>query len=101
MAVALVDDLGVVRLPGAGAFLDVARVRPEAHGAALVDDVFLRVHEADDRIRPARRELHRIRLLHAADGPRVLDRRALHAEAEAEERDLFFAGPADRRDLPL
>jgi hypothetical protein len=54
----------------------------------------------DDRVRRLLVELVEF-AFRPADVARVLDDRHLHAEADAEERDLVLAGVADRLDLPF
>ena len=78
---------------------DDARVRAEAHRAALLRDALLRLHEVDDGMRRLRIELRRVRIRPADDIARVLDRRTLHPQADAEERDLVFTRILDREAL--
>src|SRR5690606_14945488 len=73
----------------------------QAHGASLVGDGLLLVEQADHRVRCVLAELRGVRAFEAYHVPGELDRRALHAQADAEERDLPFAGEADCFDLAL
>ena len=57
MAMALADLGLAVDLGGARAAREPARIRAEAHRAAHVGDVLLRLHERDDRIVALGREL--------------------------------------------
>ena len=57
-------------------------------------------HQADHRL-ARRAEFGRVRLLDAAEVPRRLDHRHLHAEADAEIRDLALAREPRRADLAL
>ena len=50
MAVALVGDLGAVRVAHLRALLEACRVQAEAHRAALVGDIGLVGHEVDHRV---------------------------------------------------
>src|SRR6185312_14659123 len=70
-------------------------------GAALVLDVALLGQEIDHVVGRARIELGGVGPLEAAHVPRVLDDRALHAEADPEVGHALLARVADRLDLPL
>ena len=95
MAMALVDEVRAVRFLRMRAVGQRARIRAEAHRAALLLDALLRFHQRDDRMRRLRIELRRMCISHAADVAGKLDDRALHAEAEAEEWDFMLAGIFD------
>ena len=94
----LVDAIGLLRMR---ARRELARIGADTHRAALVLDTLLALHERDDRVRRVGVELRRMGIGHAADVARELDDGALHAEAEAEERDLVLAGILDGLDLAL
>src|SRR5688500_8975614 len=49
--VALVDQEGAVKVGGFGADGQLARLGPEAHSAAFVNDIFLLVEEGDNWMR--------------------------------------------------
>ena len=101
VAVALVDDLGVVGLPHDGVGPQHRRVGAEPHRAALVDDLALVVHQVDDGVRGGVVELRRVGAGQADDVAGVLDHGALQAEAQPEERDLVLPGVGDGGDLAL
>ena len=100
MTMTFIDDfLVAVEFSCLGAFFEFARVDAEAHGAAFFGDVFLVGHEIDDRIWCIRYEFGGVSVFHAAYVSCVFDDGALHAEAEAEERDLVGACVLDGGDL--
>src|SRR5262245_24916151 len=101
MAMALRGLAAVVDLPRQRSLGEHAGVAAEAHRAALLREPALRCHEVDDGMGRLRVDLRRVGPLEAADVPRVLDDRHLHAEADAEERDLVLARVAHGRDLAL
>ncbi len=75
--------------------------RAEAHRAAHVLDVLLLGQQVDDRVRRLGVELGGVGAGHAADVARELGHGALHAQADAEERDLVLAAVLDGLDLAL
>ena len=92
------------------AAVDLARVRPfgeldglraEAHRAAEILDLLLLGQQVDHRIRRLGIHLRRVRAVEAADVPRELRDGDVHAEADAEVRDLVLARDAAGEDLPL
>ena len=99
MAVPFIDDLFAVERSRFRSGSEFARIKAEAHGAALVGDVFLVGHEVDDGVRAVRRDLAGIGVCHAAHVAGKFDDRALHAETQAEERHFVFPRPADGGDL--
>src|SRR4051794_10945561 len=99
MAVALVDLLHSIRLPRDRTFLQRARILAEAHRAAERVDADQVAQLVDDFVRRLIIELGRIRADHPHHVARELDRRALHAEADAEKRDALFARVTDRAQL--
>ena len=101
MPVPLVNDRLAVRVARTRALLDLDRLRTEAHRAAEVLDLLLLGEQVDDRERRLGVHLGRVRTLHAADVPCELGHRDVHAEADAEVRDLLFARHTAREDLPL
>ena len=91
MAMALADLVRAIRFFGMRALREDAGIRAEAHRAALVLDALLRLHEVDDRMIRLGVELRAVRVRHTADVAGELDDSTLHAEAEAEERDVMLA----------
>ena len=81
-----------------GARRQLALVGPEPHRPAELRDLALGVLQADDRVGRFLVELGRVGVGQAEDVAGVLDRRALEAEADAEERDAVLAGEVDRLD---
>src|SRR5271156_2193370 len=74
-----------------GTCFEFARPRAEAHGAAHFIHAEQFAEFVDDAIRSGGIEFGAIGMFDARNLPSVLDRRALHAETDAEERDLFLA----------
>ena len=101
VAVALVDHGLAVDLARGGALVQLDRVGAQAHRAAHVRDLLLLGQEVDDRVRRLGVELGRVRAVHADDVARELRDRHLHAEADAQERDLLLAGDPRGGDLAL
>src|SRR6266545_4672825 len=101
VAVALLDELGAVKLSRLRPVPERAGVAPEPHRPALVCDPLLALHERDDRVRGLVVELERVRPVEAEHGPPELDDGHLEPEADAEERDLLLPRPAGGEDLPL
>ena len=101
VAVALVDERLAVGLVCARAAAQLDRLGAQAHRAAHVLDVLLLGQQRDHGIERVGIELRRVGAVHAADVARELDDRALHAEADAEERRPRLAGVAHSRDLAL
>src|ERR1051325_3023362 len=95
MAVPLFDRIRRVRLAGERAVAQERRVLAEAHRAAEGVDADEIAQLVDDLVRRLVVELRRVRADHARYVARELDRRALHAEADAEVGDLALAGVAD------
>ena len=79
----------------------MARVLAEAHRAAEGVDADQIAQLVDHFVRRFVVELGRVRAEHPHDVARELDRRALHAEADAEVGDFLFARIADRAQLPF
>src|SRR5579872_35612 len=79
--------------------LDHAWPRAEAHGAALLRDIFLRVHDVDDLIRRLGIDLGRVRLGQAEQIPRGLDDHHVEAIADAEDRHAILARVTNRANL--
>src|SRR5207247_10881951 len=77
------------------------RVESEPHRAALGGEPALLGREIDDEVRRRRVELGRARAVEAADVSRVLDHRALHAQADAQVRYTPLACVTNRLDLAL
>src|SRR5256714_1622392 len=82
--------------------LPPARTDPcEAHRAAEGVDADEVAQLVDHLVRRLVVELGRVRADHAADVARELDRRALHAQADAEVGDALLARVADGAQLPF
>ena len=88
-----------IKLRRQRALLHHARVGPEAHRAALLGHALLLLHQVDDRVRRLLVELGRVRVRPAQHVAGIFDHGTLHAEADAEERDLVFARILDREAL--
>ena len=82
-----------------GAFPQVARVFAETHRAAEGVDADEIAQFVDHFVRRLVVELGRVRADHPHDVARKLDRRALHAEADAEVGDALLAREADGAQL--
>src|SRR5690606_17983542 len=84
---------------------ELGGVAAEPHGAAHValagDDVLLVGHGGDDRVLGVGVELGGVGVLQPGEVAGGLDDHALHAEADAEQRDLVLPGVADGADLAL
>src|ERR1051326_8439381 len=83
------------------AFREIAGKRPQAHGAAELVDAFQLAQFKDDARRCGRIELGRVGMFHATDVASVLDHHRLHAEADAEIRNLVLARIANGVDHAL
>src|SRR5207245_9658799 len=79
----------------------LAWVGAEPHSPAHLLDSLLRAHQRDHRVLAFGLELARVGVGELADVARELDDRRLQAEANAQERQLVLAGPADRLQHPL
>ena len=79
----------------------LGHVGAEPHGAALVVDVALRLHEVDHRVRRGRIEFGRVRPLEVEDVAAEVDGHALEAQAEAQAGNLLLTRIAGCGDLPL
>ena len=101
MAVALGDGGALVHGVGLGTGNEVGDPGAETHGAPEVDDLFLLLEKADDGVGGAFVELGAVGIVPAADVAGELDDGDLHAEADAEEGDVVFAGVAGGGDFPL
>src|SRR3989475_5750191 len=96
VAVALAHLRGAVHMRDARAGAQLAGVGAEPHSPAHLLDAFLRAHQRDHRVLAFGLELARVGVGELADVARELDDRRLQAEADAQERQLVLAGPADR-----
>ena len=76
-----------------------ARIRPQAHGAALWQVAFLVRHEVDDFVVALGVELGGVSVLKAQHVARELDDGGLHAQANAEIRQVVFTGVFRRDDF--
>src|SRR2546427_4889921 len=99
MAVALLDDALPVQARREAPLPEDDRIEAQAHRAALVGDGPLLRQEVDDPVRRLRIDLRGVRAGEAAHVPRVLDHRALHAQADPEVRHAPLARVAHRFDL--
>ena len=78
MAMAFVDDEGAVKLSCLRADGELARLRAEAHRAALLGDFALRVKERDDGVRGVFVELGGVRFLQFQNAAGKFNRGNLH-----------------------
>ena len=101
MTMALANHLLPIGSKGIGILLHLARICPQAHGAALVLHVYLRSHQIDDRILGLGVKLSAVGTIHAADMAGKLDNGTLHAKAQPQERQLVLTGILDCLDLAL
>src|SRR6266508_678872 len=97
----LVHDLLPVGCRGPGPRHQVAGLCAQAHGPTEVGYVLLLGQEVDHRVEGRRVELRGVRALEATHVPRVLDDRALQAQAQAEERHTTLPRVMDRLELSL
>src|ERR1700723_1037566 len=95
MAVALGNLHRAIGFGREGAGLEFAGPRSEAHGAAHFVHTEKFAEFVDDAIRSGGIEFGAISVFDMRNLARVFDRRALHAETDAEERDFFLAGVGD------
>src|SRR5207244_1941988 len=93
------DEAGEQRVRPRGAQL--AGVGAEPHCAAHFLDAFLRAHQGDHRVLAFGLELARVGVRELADVARELNDGRLQAEADAEERQLVLARPANRLEHSL
>ncbi len=101
VAVALADfglSVGGARV---AAFGEIAGIGSEAHGAAELVDAFQFAQLIDDAIGSGWIELGGIGVGEAAYVAREFDHQGLHAEADAEVRNLGFARVADGDQHPF
>ncbi|MCY1238398.1 hypothetical protein D9M72_511350 [compost metagenome] len=103
VAVPLADLGGAVGLGDDGAFVQLGFVEAQTHGAAevalAVNDVQLLFHGGDDRVLGVRFEFAGRCALKAHHVPGVFDDHALEAQAQAQDRQLGFAGKLERAQL--
>src|SRR4029077_556639 len=88
VAVAFADVRASVCAEGRGIFLDLARPRTEAHGAAHFVHAQKFAQLVNHAMRRLRVELGAVRAGKAYNVARIFDRRALHAQTNAEKRNL-------------
>src|SRR5690606_24676633 len=89
MTVPLLNKGFTVGQMGFAAFLYTTVVRAESHGASLIRNFFLSLHHVDNRIFGLGIELSRIGV-QANNVTGELHHSTLHAQANAEERDLVL-----------
>src|SRR5215472_583076 len=95
MPVALADLQFPVRFVRERARLEFARPRAQSHGAAHFVHAEQFAQFVNYAIRRLRIEFRAVRLLQSRDVARILDRRALHPQANPEERHFVFARVLD------
>src|ERR1700735_2893231 len=81
--------------------LQYGRIGTEAHRAALVRDVLLRVHYMDDGIGTVGRVLRSVRALEPEQVARRLDHHHVQPVADSENRHAILARIADRANHAL
>src|SRR5207253_4444281 len=86
---------------GSRALLDRARITSQAHGAALVFDAALIVHEINNGRWALRQEFGAVGVAQAGNISGKFNDRALHPKAKPQERNPLFAGVLDGRNLSL
>src|SRR5690242_2817334 len=86
MAMALRDPVAPVERTGNRAGLDHARIRAQAHRAALLIDVLLLFHDVDNRVGRALVDFARVGALEPQYVARVLDHHHLQAKTDTENR---------------
>ena len=101
VAMALVDDGFAVGRVGARPLLHVDGVGAEAHGAAEIFDLLLLGQEVDHRVGRLRVHLGRVGAVEPDDVPGELGDGDVHAETDAEIRNVALARDAAGGDLPL
>src|SRR5438094_8721596 len=90
-----------IRFKGSRALLDRARITSQTHGAALVFDAALIVHEINDGRWALRQEFGSVGVEPAGNSAGKFNDRTLHAQAKPQERNPLFAGVPDGRNLSL
>src|SRR4030042_717791 len=98
---ALRDPERAIGLMSKGTLDKVAAILAQPHRPAHVAIPVQLAPADDDLVRGVRRELRAVGFLQPGERARVLDRSALHAQADAEEGDLVLAGVRDGPDLAL
>src|ERR1700690_105887 len=96
MAMALGNFQRAIRFIGKRAGLKFARPRAQAHRAAHFVHAQQFAQFVNHAIRRRRIELRAVRIFDSRNLPRIFDRRALHAQANPEERDLFLPRVGNR-----
>ena len=87
-----IDDFILIGGIGQGSWHHFAGINPQAHRAALVNDIGLLWHQVDDRVGCQRGKFTAVGIGDLADVAGIFDHSALHAEAQTEERHLVFPG---------
>src|SRR3954453_18231673 len=101
MTVTLMHDGLPIGLVGARAFADFDRLRTESHRPAEVLDLLLLGKQIDHGMRRLRIHLGRVGPFETEHVPRELGDGHVHAETNAEVRDLTLARDTAGEDLPL
>lgn len=101
MAVALANIGLAVYLVGTAAGLDGTIVCTKTHRASLIGDIFLILHDVDDRVWSSMIHLGAVGLLPTEDVAGELDDGHLHTEADAEERNIVLTSVTSGDDLAL
>src|SRR5579863_1680626 len=91
MAMALGNFSRAVGIGGEGAWLEFARPRPQPHGAAHFVHTEKLAQLVNHAVRRGGIELGAIGAFELRNLPRILDRGALHAQADAEKWNLVLA----------
>ena len=95
VAVTLLDVLRAVSLVSLAALLQDTFVGAQTHGAAHVGDGLLLLHDVDDVMRCFFVHFAAVSVGQSQDIPCELDGHALHAQTDAERRDVVSAGVLD------
>ena len=91
MTMTFADDFGLIDFSHLAARFQFAFVASEAHGAAHVGDVLLVFHQVDDVERRGRIQFHGVGVVETEHVSAELNHHHLHAEANAEGRDVLLA----------
>ena len=93
VAVTLADEGLAVGLGGQRAGTELTLVCPQAHRSSHVGDALLLLHEVDDVVGGRGVHLGGVGVGHAEHVAGELYDHALHAQADAQGRDVMLAGP--------
>ena len=101
VTVAFADACALVKLCRIGILGELAGVSAESHGAAFFRDVLLFVHQVDNWVGRFFVELGRVGILPAENVTCEFNHAALHAEANAKQRNFMFACITDGNALAV